>query len=362
MGEGDRLSLTRLPHAEHRMKRRPANLKKVTKEVKKATKQPVPKQDTISFDHVFSTGSTLLDLAISGGRVNGGGIPAGIIVEIFGPSSSGKTSILAELAASIQENGGQVKFLDPEARLDQEYCEIYGFSLQEKDYHMPDTVNEMFGHIWDWQPDSTLVTNLVAADSLAALSTEMEMEDEDKMGMKRAKDFSQGLRKTCRIIKKKNLILACSNQERGGTGGTVTSGGKGIPYYASLRIRIYPDFKNTKIKKTKTIGKKPVEKIVGVRSICEIKKSSIDSPYRTAPVSIIFGYGIDTIRDELQFHKDLTGAEKFECFGRKFGTIQTAIKNIGERQLQEDLRQRTITLWNGVQEQFKTERQKKRRY
>ena len=158
----------------------------------------------ILLDKVISTGSSLLDLAISGGRIRGGGIPGGIIIEVFGPSGSGKTAILAELCASAQAKGGDICFLDPEARLDREYCLIYGLSLPDENYYRPDTVTEMFDLIWKWEPPSSGTINVIAADSLAALSTEMEMEDEDKMGMRRAKEFSEGLRKTCRLIANNN--------------------------------------------------------------------------------------------------------------------------------------------------------------
>ena len=82
------------------------------------------------FSVVLSTGSTLLDLAISGGKVRGGGIPSGIMVEIFGPSGTGKTAILSEVCAYNQgedkAKGGDVMFLDPEGRLDKAYSKIYG--------------------------------------------------------------------------------------------------------------------------------------------------------------------------------------------------------------------------------------------
>ena len=218
-----------------RLKRKRSTMK-YSDEVVKETHSKIDKPFLSS--KVISTGSTLLDLAISGGRIRGGGVPGGIIMEVFGPSGSGKTAILSELCASSQANGGEVCFLDPEARLDRQYCNIYGLSLPDKAYYRPDTVTEMFTFIEEWSPSSSDTINVIAADSLAALSTETEMEDRDKMGMRRAKEFSEGLRKTCRLIANKEWLIACSNQVREGVMGEVTPGGKGIPFYSSLRIRV----------------------------------------------------------------------------------------------------------------------------
>jgi len=343
------------------IKRNKKDINQTVAEITKEIKSPLRK-DTIDFSKVVSTGSLLLDLAISGKRIKGGGIPGGIIVEIFGPSSCGKTAILAELAASIQSKGGEVKFLDPEARLDQEYCKIYGVELAKENYKRPDTVNEMFSEIWEWEPKQEKQINIVAADSLAALSTEMEMEDRDKMGMKRAKDFSEGLRKTCRRIAKNKWLIACTNQEREGQTGVVTPGGKGISYYSSLRIRVLPGFPKSKIKKQRKIKSgKMVEKIIGIQSVCEIKKSSIDEPFRKASMSIIFGYGIDDVRDQLQYFKEITGEKKYNCFDEEVLSIEKAIKYIEENNYIGKLKERTINLWQEVENSFEQDRKVKLR-
>jgi len=316
------------------------------------------------FGVVISTGSTLLDLAISGGRVRGGGVPSGILLEIFGPSSVGKSSILAEMCADTQAKGGKVKFLDPEARLDQEYMRIYGMELQKEDYHMPDTVNEIFDHILKWKPDPPPegATNIIATDSLAALSSELELSDGgDKRGQKIAKDFSQGLRKTCRLIKKNKFIIACSNQIRQGDTGEVTSGGKGIPFYASLRIRVGPPPQNKYLKQEKTIHKIKHEKIFGIQSICTIKKSSIDDPFRTANIYIVFGLGIDDIRANLAYLKQMTGATSYNAITKEFGRMDNAIKHIEENNLELELRNKVIDLWEEIENSFKVQRKPKKR-
>ena len=290
----------------------------------------------VSLDHVVSTGSTLLDLAISGLRREEGGIPGGIVVEISGPPGAGKTALLAEICASAQKKGGDVRFADPEARLDKEYSEIYGISLSERfDYHRPNTVAELFGdHLWAWKPEPQIESaiSVFGADSVAALSTEMEMEDEDKMGMRRAKEFSQFLRKTCRLIANNNWLVVFTNQIRmSQQGRETTPGGMALPFYASLRIRVGPSFRGSKIEKKTKFGTKEVDKVIGIHSTCKIIKSSIDEPYREVPLSIIFNYGVDTIRDELQFFKEMTSAGNYDCFTKQYVSLEQAIRHIEEK-------------------------------
>lgn len=316
----------------------------------------------VSVEKVISTGSTLLDLAISGGVTEEGGMPGGMMAEIVGPSGVGKTGVLAEICASVQAKGGEVKFLDPEARLNEEYSRIYGMELEKGNYERPDTVSEMFKLIWEWKPKSNGVINCCATDSLAALSTNIEMDDEDKMGMRRAKEFSEGLRKTCRIIANNNWLLLCSNQIREGPHGHTVPGGQALNFYSSLIIKMNPLFQGSKIiKKTKLDSGAEVEKIVGIRSECVIKKSSIDEPFRSCNLSIIFGYGIDTIRDELDFYKAMTKETLYNCFTKSFKSMDNAIRYVEENALQKQLKERTIGLWREIQDKFIMNRTRKAR-
>jgi len=310
---------------------------------------------------LLSTGSTLLDLAISGKVTKYGGVPGGIIMEVYGPSGAGKTAVLTSLTASGQSKGGAAKFLDPEARLNQEYSRIYGMKLKSKEYYRPDLVEEMFDHIYDWDPKTKRkkAISIIAADSLAALTTDWELAGTDQYGMRRAKQFSEGLRKTARIIANENWIVACSNQERHGPSGITTPGGKGIPYYSSLRIRIAPQFPKGKIYKEKKIGSKKVKRTEGIISTATVTKSSIDEPHRDAPIYIIFGYGIDDIRGNLLYMKDMTGGKKYNCISKNYTRIDQAINWIETHQHEEELRQQTIEVWRDVQKKFRTERKPK---
>jgi len=348
------------------LKKKKSDIEQIKESAKEESKTDLDfKPNEGNFDLTVSTGSTLLDLAISGKKVRGGGVPGGILVEIFGPSGAGKTGVLSELCGSAQLRGGEVRFADPEARLDQAYSQIYGVIVQEDffDYSRPDTVEEIFSLIETWKPKNPKVLNLFAGDSIAALSTELEMGEGDKMGMKRAKDISAGLRKNCRLIANNNWVIAFTNQIRQGTDGrNVTPGGLGLPFYASLRIQITPQFQGSKIEKEITLesGVK-VKQVIGIKSTCTIAKSSIDEPYRTAPISIIFNYGLDDVRSNLQYFKDMTKAAKYNAFTKEFMSMESAIKHIESEGLEKQLREQTIDLWESIQKQFNQNRTSKRR-
>ena len=314
----------------------------------------------------ISTGSTLLDLAISGGRVRGGGLPGGVLVEIFGPSGSGKTVFLSEIAGDIQRKGGDVMFKDPEARLNPQFAKMFGLELKEGNYSQPDTVTEVFKEVRRWEPENEKVINGIMADSLAALSTDTELEKEegDKMGMRRAKEFSEELRKTCRILKQQNYLMVCSNQVRinmdAGPYGQryTTPGGEAVAFYSSLRLRTKI---KDKIKKEKKFHGKDVVRVVGVDIEVEVFKNSIWKPSRMAPVSIVFDYGVDDIRQNLQFLKTYSGKSIYVMGEEPLGrSLEDAIAKIEEEERQEELRQEVILLWNRIESHFDSKRKSKR--
>ncbi len=307
-----------------------------------------------------STGSTLLDLAISGGRWKEGGIPGGILVEIYGSAGVGKTAVLLEICSYAQARGGKVKFLDPEARLDMEYSRIYGMNLNKEDYTRPDFVDEVFNEIRKWNPDGDFI-NVIACDSLAALSTKQEMEDEDKMGMRRAKEFSEGLRKIMRVIANNNWLLVCTNQIREGQSGKFTPGGKAIGFYASLRIEMKPAHPISQVVKMMKIEGKEYKKVIGIKSECIVKKSIIDDPYRSCYVYVIFGYGIDDIRGNLQWLKDNMKLTKYLAVDKEFVSMEKAIEYIEEMNYEDQLKEMVIDLWNKIEKGFTIKRKGKKR-
>jgi protein RecA len=314
-----------------------------------------------------STGSTLLDLAISGGRVRGGGLPGGVLVEIFGPSGSGKTVLLSEIAGDIQRKGGEVKFHDPEARLNQQFARMFGLELKKGDYYKPDTIPEVFGTVRDWEPSKTKgIIHGIMADSLAALSTDMEMEKKegDKMGMRRAKEFSEELRKTCRILAQNNFLMVCSNQIRVNVDAGqwapkyTTPGGEAIAFYSSLRLKTHITKKH---KKEISFHSKKVEKIIGIDIEVEVYKNSIWKPYNVAPVTIIFDYGIDDIRQNLQFIKQYSNKTVYTIGNESLDKgMDDSIRIIEDSGREEELKQEVILLWNKIEFQFNSNRKPRR--
>ncbi len=310
---------------------------------------------------VVSTGSTLLDLAISGGRYRYGGIPAGILVEIFGPSGSGKTVLLCQIAGNLQRAGGDVLFHDPEARLNKQFARMFGLDTGVIDYTVPDTVPEVFGSVRDWEPaGGDDVLHGVFADSLAALSTKLEMEKGDKMGQRRAKEFSEECRKTCRVITHKNVLMVCSNQVRqnidAGPYGQryISPGGEAIGFYSSLRLRC---FNPAKMRVKKKIKGRDHSRVIGVETMIEVHKSSVWKPFRTAPIYIVYDYGVDDIRGNLVYLKTTREEATYMVAGESLGrSLNQAIAAVEEQNLEQVLKDEVVTLWNEIEAQFDTER------
>ena len=351
--------------------RREPNLEKQLK-THATSKAPVQSFDPYegNLKKVTSTGSTLLDLAISGGVVHGGGLPSGILVEAFGPSSSGKTVLLCEVAGNIQRSGGEIMFQDPEARLNKQFAAMFDFTVKPENYYTPNTVPEVFQAVRKWEVGNGKVNGIFTV-SLAALSTDMEMgtDEGDKMGQRRAKEFSQELRRSCRIIQEADYLMLASNQVRvnqnaGPYGQKYTApGGMGVGFYASLRLRFSSP---AKVKEKKTFKGKPIEKIVGIEVEIEVFKSSIDAPYRKAPLIIYFDYGIDDIRANLQYIKKYTGATSYVLMVDdepiKLGrSLNEAVIAIEDNELESVLKETVIDLWQQIENEFKIERKKKQR-
>lgn len=342
---------------------------KISQQVKASIKTKIKPTSTYdgNINSLVSTGSTLLNLAISGGRAKEGGIPSGILVEIFGPSGSGKTVLLCEIAGAIQRLKGDIMFYDPEARLDKQFAKMFGLTIKNKNYSTPDTVTELFTATRKWEPENNKIINGIIADSLAALSTNLEMENDsgDKMGMRRAKEFSEELRKTCRIITKKDYLMICSNQIRvnadAGLFGQkyISPGGEALGFYSSLRLRTS---KPKKIKEKTKLAGKEITRIIGIKVEVEVFKSSVWKPYRMAPLTILFDYGIDDVRENLQFIKDYSKHSTYTLKDKNVGnSMNEAIKFIEEENLEKELKEQVIKLWNVIESKFESSRKIKKR-
>lgn len=339
-----------------------------------------------NFGTIISTGSTLLDLAISGGRIRGGGLPGGILVEAFGPSSSGKSILLCEIAGAVQRQGGEIIFNDPEARLNKQFARQFDLDVSNMNYSIPDTVPEVFEAVRSWKPESKKkdVIHGVFADSLAALSTDMEMKKKegDKMGGRRAKEFSEESRKTCRIIKNKNYLMVCSNQIRqnmdAGPFGQkyTTPGGESIGFYSSLRLRFYSPIqikktidnyyiktkeKDEEDEKKKKKNKDVFERVLGIETEIEVYKSSVWKPFRTANVIFVFDYGVDDVQANLKFIKDVIKSTVYTTGKTKLDkSLEVSIKMVEQGNLIDELKEETIDLWEEIESKFVSERRPKR--
>ena len=164
------------------------------------------------------------------------------------------------------------------------------------------------------------------------------------MGGRRGKEFSEGFRKSCRTIKKKNALMIASNQIRDNfaTIGEkfATTGGHAAGFYASVRLRL---FKPEKVKsKEKTIGKKAVKKIIGTKVKVEVYKNSCDVAYRTATIYIMNGYGIDDIRANLQYIKDYTTNTTYKIGDINLDKdLEVAIQKVEQEGLEKKLKKRS---------------------
>lgn len=347
------------------MKRSKPPTKKLSSQIKNKVKMDkkepyAPYSGTT--DIMISTGSTLLDLAITGKVRRGGGLPGGILVEIFGPSGAGKTVLLSEIAGAIQRKGGEIMFHDPEARLNKQFARMFDLDIEAMSYDTPDTVPQVFTKARDWKPKHNGI-NGIMADSLAALSTDWELEGKDQYGMRRAKEFSEELRKTARIITHNNLLMVCSNQIRedqnAGPYGIKhkSPGGHAIGFYASVRLRL---MNPKKIKQKITVAGKEVERVIGVETKVEVFKNSADAPYRTAPIIIFFDYGVDDVRANLQFIKDYTKSTVYTLGGGTLSkSMVESIAIVEEDNLEAELKEEVITLWESIEQRFDSNRKKK---
>jgi RecA/RadA recombinase len=324
-----------------------------------------PKKELEHTSCIASTGSTLLDLAISGGAFKRGGLPGGILVEIFGPTSTGKTVLLSEIAGGIQRRGGEVRFCDPEGRLNKQFALLFGLDIDTIEYSTPDTISKVFKPIREWKPDPLEgVPHGVFADSLTALTTEMELEDKDMYGTRRAKEFSEQLRKVCRSLVDHNILLVCSNQVRQNINAGpfeqkyYSPGGEAIGFYSSVRLRTSL---RERMKKERKIRGREHSAVIGVKIDVQVFKNSVWAPYHTAPVHIRFDYGIDDVAANLQYIKTNMKMTKYGVGDMDlYQSLEQSATAVEEDRLERQLRDEVIALWNEIEDAFSTGRKKRR--
>jgi recombination protein RecA len=246
-----------------------------------------------------STGSLGLDIALGIG-----GLPRGRVIEIYGPESSGKTTLTLSVIAEMQKVGGVAAFIDAEHALDPQYAAKLGVNVPELLISQPDT-GEQALEIVDMLVRSGSV-DIVVVDSVAALTPRAEIEGEmgdSHMGLQ-ARLMSQALRKLTGNIKRTNTMVIFINQIRMKIGvmfgsPETTTGGNALKFYASVRLDI-----------RRTGAIKKGDEVIGSETRVKVIKNKVAPPFRQAEFEIVYGEGISRLGEIIELGSNLKFVEK----------------------------------------------------
>ncbi|MBQ8728145.1 MAG: recombinase RecA [Oscillospiraceae bacterium] len=266
---------------------------------------------TMNVDAV-PTGSMMLDMALGIG-----GVPKGRIVEIYGPESSGKTTVALSIVSQAQKLGGEVAFIDVEHALDPEYAKLLGVDIDSMLVAQPDS-GEQALEIMEALVRSNAI-DVIVLDSVAAMVTKAEIDGEmgdTHVGLL-ARLMSQAMRKLTAAISKSNCVAIFINQVREKIGvmygnPETTTGGRALKFYSSVRIEV-----------RRGEALKSGSEIYGNRTKCKVVKNKVSPPFKECEFDIIYGEGISRVGEVLDLAVELGIVQKggawFSYNGNKLG-------------------------------------------